>query len=700
MVRNYQRKTERAAISEEAVRLAIQDVRNGNMSIRDAASSHGLKKSMLHKRLMNHPKEDIDVDIPLILASSKYSARQVFSAEEESLLQEYLIKCSKMNYGLTYKQVRDFAFSYALKLHKNLPKGWNEKNTAGIDWMKGFMKRHPLLSLRKPENTSLARNINFNKQNVETFYKNLKSVLDKHKIPESRIINVDESGITTVLQSPKVVAPTGAKQVGQCVSAERGELVTFCGIITASGNIIPPVYVYPRVNFKDRFMYGAPSGSRGFASRSGWMTQEVFLEVIKHIQVHTCSTKENPILIVLDNHESHVCLETIIFCRENGIVLLTFPPHTSHRFQPLDVAVYGPFKNHCKFSFNKWISENPGKSITIYDIAKLTAPAFDEAFSRKNIVAAFKKTGISPFDESTFKDIDFCGSIPTDQPLSEIPANENHPEEICTNTIPSSPTSIEESEDVGLCLKSANEVVQITPSCSYTPKVCAKKVGLKFPTPEQIRPYPKAEPRKNTSKGRKKGRCCILTDTPEKNRIETELLERKAKQEKTLVCKSNVKRKLIKSENEITNLKKITKKPKLVESSDTESYLSEDLYEEEGMSPFEFESDSDIENEILEVDGQNINELDFLLIKLASKKTTKHFVSQVTEKVSKTEFKVKFYKKRMESFTFVEPNIPDVSEITTDDVICKLPQPSIVGGTSRAINVFSFKFKFTKYNLG
>lgn len=49
------------------------------------------------------------------------------------MLEEYLIKCSKMGYGLTYKQVRDFAYSYAKKLNKRMPNGWEEKKTAGID---------------------------------------------------------------------------------------------------------------------------------------------------------------------------------------------------------------------------------------------------------------------------------------------------------------------------------------------------------------------------------------------------------------------------------------------------------------------------------------------------------------------------------------------------------------------------------------
>jgi hypothetical protein len=43
-----------------------------------------------------------------------------------------------------------------------------------------FRKRHPELSLRKPEETSAAMAQGFNKLNVEKFFKLLKSIMDKH----------------------------------------------------------------------------------------------------------------------------------------------------------------------------------------------------------------------------------------------------------------------------------------------------------------------------------------------------------------------------------------------------------------------------------------------------------------------------------------------------------------------------------------
>lgn len=76
-------------------------------------------------------------------------------------------------------------------------------------------------------------------------------------------------------------------------------------------------------------------------SRSRWMSQGTFLEVIQHVHKHTESTIENPIPIILDNFEFHISLDIINFCREKGIVLLTFPLHSSHRLQQLETSVLG-----------------------------------------------------------------------------------------------------------------------------------------------------------------------------------------------------------------------------------------------------------------------------------------------------------------------------------------------------------------------
>lgn len=155
-------------------------------------------------------------------------------------------------------------------------------------------------------------------------------------------------------------------------------------------------------------MQGAPEGSLGVATKSGWINSVIFLEVLKHIQKKTSCTEENPILLLVDNHESHVSIEAVDYARKNGIVYLSFPPHTTHRLQPLDVGVFGPFKAKLKTAFNNWHINNAGKTLNIYNIPQLAKIAYFESFNNKNITKAFETTGIWPFNKLIFSDDDFA----------------------------------------------------------------------------------------------------------------------------------------------------------------------------------------------------------------------------------------------------------------------------------------------------
>jgi hypothetical protein len=53
--------------------------------------------------------------------------------------------------------------------------------------------------------------------------------------------------------------------------------------------------------------------------------------------------EKDPVLLFLDNHESH-CFLNAVFERQNGIVMVTFLPHCAHHQQPHAVAVMVPFK--------------------------------------------------------------------------------------------------------------------------------------------------------------------------------------------------------------------------------------------------------------------------------------------------------------------------------------------------------------------
>ena len=67
---------------------------------------------------------------------------------------------------------------------------------------------------------------------------------------------------------------------------------------------------------------GAPVGSAGFAAKSGWINEEIFVKYLEHfIQITKCSA-ENPVLLVMDNHASDISLTGSLIGRKHEIVMV------------------------------------------------------------------------------------------------------------------------------------------------------------------------------------------------------------------------------------------------------------------------------------------------------------------------------------------------------------------------------------------
>lgn len=76
-------------------------------------------------------------------------------------------------------------------------------------------------------------------------------------------------------------------------------------------------------------------------------------------------------LLLLDGHNSHTKnMDVIDLARENFISILSLPPHTSHKLQPLDKRFLGALKHHYSEGIRQWMRHGEMR-VGPYDIAEL-----------------------------------------------------------------------------------------------------------------------------------------------------------------------------------------------------------------------------------------------------------------------------------------------------------------------------------------
>jgi hypothetical protein len=110
-------------------------------------------------------------------------------------------------------------------------------------------------------------------------------------------------------------------------------------------------------------MRGATAGSKGVLSDSGWSNGNIFRQYLEqHFLPYVSST-------------------LIDWAKTQNIILFVLPPHTIHLLQPLDVGIYGPFKNYyhseCSLSMKKNIKEVVNK----YNMCELASKAYLKAMT-------------------------------------------------------------------------------------------------------------------------------------------------------------------------------------------------------------------------------------------------------------------------------------------------------------------------------
>ncbi|XP_068629960.1 uncharacterized protein [Battus philenor] len=337
-----------------------------------------------------------------------FTKPSIFSQQLETELVNYVLQLQKILFRLTLNDVRSLA-EQLLKKNKTNYKCRTNASSAGHQWVLGFMKRHPEVILRIPPKNS--NSADFETAELEIFYKFLSQLYEHHQISSDRIYNTDDIEIS-VQNVDESIVRIGKKATVYRSVGEKDKIATkIC--INAENGYIPNMTILPSNHLQDDLKTNASHGTWSVYSDNGCITTELFIQWLKRFINISGATKERPVLLLFDRHAIYMKnVDVIKMTRDNGVIIVSFPPHTRKLLQPLNKEFMDTLKKYYDETVKSWLQSNPGHRISVEEIPAL----FDKAFYRitTNTLAkeGFRKCGIFPLDCTIFKDSDFLPPIP------------------------------------------------------------------------------------------------------------------------------------------------------------------------------------------------------------------------------------------------------------------------------------------------
>ncbi|KAH5390817.1 hypothetical protein HBI32_241910 [Parastagonospora nodorum] len=313
----------------DPIQAAIEDIESREPGERftytEVAAKHNINRTTLSRRHRG---------IQAAVGTQPPNGRKL-SPPQESELILYIEKLTRQGLPPTREMIRNFALSIA-------------KKEVSERWVSRFISRNKneLISKRT---SAMDRTPYFNL---------LHEKLDEYCLEAGDIYNMDEKGFLIG------IVGTSKREVRASLQDGSREFLTLLACICADGSSLPLSLIY--------------ASTQG-AIRLNWVEG---ITAGDHDQVFDRCTK-NKLgrwrLLILDGHGSHLTPEFLEYCNRHRILLMVFPPHSTHTLQPLDVVMFKPLLLSYSNELTQHLHNAQGLSLS---------------FKENTILKAFEATGI------------------------------------------------------------------------------------------------------------------------------------------------------------------------------------------------------------------------------------------------------------------------------------------------------------------
>lgn len=118
-----------------------------------------------------------------------------------------------------------------------------------------------------------------------------------------------------------------------------------------------------------------------------------------------------PLLLTMDNHSNHASNWSYNFCQINGIIVVSVPPHTPQRMQPLGISSFETLKSAYNRECRLFMRSHPYEKIHKEEISLLNTACKHCCHCKGRVRVC---SSIYPLNPDTFSEDDFISvEVPT-----------------------------------------------------------------------------------------------------------------------------------------------------------------------------------------------------------------------------------------------------------------------------------------------
>ncbi|XP_058817700.1 uncharacterized protein LOC131681009 [Topomyia yanbarensis] len=400
----------RKRYTEYALQKSINAVKTKAMSLGQASQCFGVPKSTIKFRLGTKWTKKL-----------RRGPQTVLSLQEETKIVQLVQEMERRGFPCTKHALISRVKAFLDKNPRQTP---FKDNRPGNKWLKLLLGRHKQLSIRKPENVTMA-GATVAEADIRGWFEKIKKYLGDNNLNDvfldpRRILNGDETMFLLDPVTKSVVASKGNCNVYLVQQADSKKNVTVLFTFDADGYMFPPDAILPYKRLSKQLLVSFdPEWGIGKSDR-GWMDSENFVAYIQNI-LHPSLVRRNvtfPVIYFVDGHSSHTGYDAAEICADLGIILIALYPNATHIMQPADVAIFKPLKNSWSKCVDEWKMRNDGRMFTIEDFGGVLKEAISRGVSQSTVRAGFRKCGLFPYDANA---VDYSRCLATSNYSPHVP---------------------------------------------------------------------------------------------------------------------------------------------------------------------------------------------------------------------------------------------------------------------------------------